>query len=90
MSADTHDRTMFLTCYADTHNYGWHHVDLFVHDSAGREVNWVHWQVDEDGPDGADEATARVEPALRRTSEWRRGVSADGSEYWIAQAAWGD
>ncbi|MET7852218.1 hypothetical protein AB0D78_30235 [Streptomyces avermitilis] len=90
MSADTHDRTMFLTCYADTHHYGWHHVDLFVHDSAGQEVNWVHWQVDEDGPDGADAATARVEPALRRTSEWQRGVSADGSEYWIAQAAWGD
>ncbi len=90
MSAHTHGRTMFLTCYADTHQYGWHHVDLFVHDSAGREVNWVHWQVDQDGPDGADAATARVEPALRRTSEWKRGVSADGSEYWIAQAAWGD
>ncbi|MFD4872519.1 hypothetical protein ACFWOB_04025 [Streptomyces sp. NPDC058420] len=90
MSADTHDRTMFLTCYADTHQYGWHHVDLFVHDSAGQEVNWVHWQVDQDGPDGADAATARVEPALRRTSEWQRGVSADGSEYWIAQAAWGN
>ena len=85
------DRTMMtLTCYADTHDYGWHHVDLFVHDSRGREVNWVHWQVDRDGPDGADAATARVEPTLRRTSDWERGVSADGSEYWIAQAAWGD
>lgn len=84
------DRTMLLICYADTHRYGWHHVDLFTHDSTGHEVNWVHWTVDEDGPDGADRATARVEPALRRTSDWRHGVSADGSEYWTAQASWGD
>ena len=34
----THART-FLTCYEDTFNYGWHHVDLFVHDEYGREVN---------------------------------------------------
>ncbi|MFJ9582396.1 hypothetical protein [Streptomyces acidicola] len=81
-------RTMLLTCYADTHNYGWHHVDLFTHDGTGREVNWVHWAVDEDGPCGADEATARVEPALRRTTDWRHGVSADGSDYWTAQAVW--
>ncbi|WP_316959356.1 hypothetical protein [Streptomyces sp. TRM68367] len=87
MSADR--RTMLLTCYADTHGYGWHHVDLFTHDHTGREVNWVHWQVDEDGPAGADKATARVEPALRRTSDWRHGISADGSEYWTALATWG-
>jgi hypothetical protein len=80
--------TMTLTCYADTYGYGWHHVDLFVHDERGRELNWVHWQTDEDGPDGADTATARIEPTLRRTSEWRRGLSANGSEYWTASAAW--
>lgn len=28
-----------------------------------------------------------VEPALRRTGEWQYGVRADGSGYWIAQAA---
>jgi hypothetical protein len=80
--------TTFLTCYEDTHGYGWHHVDLFVHDAAGREINWVHWQVDEDGPEAADHATARVEPALRRTGEWEHGIRADGSSYWIAPAAW--
>lgn len=82
------ERTTFLTCYADTHGYGWHHVDLFVHDGAGKEVNWVHWQVDGDGPEAADVATARCEPKLRRTSPWERGLSADGSEYWTAQATW--
>ncbi|MFE2429796.1 hypothetical protein ACFXJ5_24000 [Streptomyces sp. NPDC059373] len=86
--SDTDGRTMFLTCYADTHNYGWHHVDLFVHDSGGKEVNWVHWQVAEDGPDGADAATAQAEPKLRRTGTWQHGISADGSEYWTADAAW--
>lgn len=30
--------TMLLTCYADTYGYGWHHVDLFVHDEDGREL----------------------------------------------------
>ncbi|MFE4539339.1 hypothetical protein ACFRKB_30475 [Streptomyces scopuliridis] len=90
MTTRTHARTMLLTCYADTHDYGWHHVDLFTRDSTGREVNWVHWTVDEDGPSGADAATARVEPTLRRTTDWQHGVSADGSEYWTAQAAWGD
>ena len=44
-----HDR-MFLTCYTDTFGYGWHHVDLFVHDENDLEVNWVHWGVDQDGP----------------------------------------
>ncbi|MDH6677783.1 hypothetical protein M2284_001982 [Rhodococcus sp. LBL1] len=87
MDYSNHHRT-FLTCYADTHRYGWHHVDLFVHDEYGNEINWVHWQVREDGPDGADAATARVEPDLRRTTEWKRGISADGSEYWIAEAEW--
>ncbi|MEU3620253.1 hypothetical protein ABZ725_49480 [Streptomyces sp. NPDC006872] len=80
--------TTFLTCYDDLHGYGWHHVDLFVHDSVGREINWVHWQVAEDGPDAADRETTRVEPALRRTSEWEHGIRADGSSYWTAQAAW--
>ncbi|WP_210587665.1 hypothetical protein [Streptomyces sp. GESEQ-35] len=80
--------TTFLTCYDDLHGYGWHHVDLFVHDAAGREINWVHWQVAEDGPDAADRETAHVEPALRRTSEWEHGIRADGSSYWTARAAW--
>lgn len=81
-------RIMTLTCYADTHGYGWHHVDLFVHDAAGNELNWVHWQVEEDGPDGADAATARAEPTLRRATGWHRGISADGSVYWTAEAVW--
>ncbi|MEI5519771.1 hypothetical protein WB401_08055 [Streptomyces brasiliscabiei] len=38
------DRVAPITCYADTDGYGWHHVDLFLHDSKGREPNWVHWQ----------------------------------------------
>lgn len=88
MMTDVSGRTMFLTCYADTHGYGWHHVDLFTHDGNGKEVNWVHWQVDQDGPDGADAATALAEPTLRRTSPWEHDVSADGSEYWTARAAW--
>jgi hypothetical protein len=79
---------MFLTCYMDTFGYGWHHVDLFVHDEQGREANWVHWQVDEDGPMAADAVTALVEPGLKRTSEWQRGMSATGMEYWTADAAW--
>lgn len=82
-----HDR-MFLTCYADTYGYGWHHVDLFVHDDNGLEVNWVHWQVDQDGPEAADAVTARVEPQLKRVSDWKHGISANGAEYWTADAAW--
>lgn len=79
---------MTLTCYNDTHGYGWRHVDLFVHDAGGREVEWVHWLVDEDGPEAADAATAEVEPLLRRTSPWRHGVSASGMDYWVADAEW--
>jgi len=79
---------MFLTCYADTYGYGWHHVDLFVHDVNGLEVNWVHWQVDRDGPEAADAVTARVEPQLKRVSAWQHAISANGSEYWTADAAW--
>jgi hypothetical protein len=78
---------MTLTCYNDTHGWGWRHVDLFVHDQAGREVNWVHWQVEADGPDAADVATARVEPDLRRVSEWRHLVSDSGMDYWVAADA---
>jgi hypothetical protein len=63
-------------------------VDLFVHDEQGREVNWVHWTVEEDGPRAADESVRVVEPQLSRTSEWKRGVSAIGVEYWTADAAW--
>lgn len=77
-----------LTCYNDTHGYGWRHVDLFVHDRDGREVNWVHWQVGEDGPAAADAATALVEPTLKRVSDWRHGVSAGGVDYWTAEAEW--
>ncbi|WP_284990551.1 hypothetical protein [Arthrobacter sp. efr-133-TYG-120] len=79
---------MFLTCYMDTFGYGWHHVDLFVHDENDLEVNWVHWQVDQDGPEAADAVTARVEPRLRRTSEWKHGRSENGLEYWTAEADW--
>ncbi len=86
----TDDRRMTLTCYTDTFGYGWRHVDLFTHDSAGNEVNWVHWTVTGDGPDVADEATARIEPTLRRTSPWRHRVSAAGMDYWEADAAWSD
>lgn len=79
---------MFLMCYEDTFNYGWHHVDLFVHDHFDREVNWVHWTVDEDGPDAADASILKVEPTLRRTSEWKHAVSPAGMNYWTADAAW--
>jgi hypothetical protein len=77
-----------LTCYNDTFHYGWRHVDLFTHDAAGRETGWVHWTAPADGPEAADAATARIEPALRRTSEWRHGVSPSGMDYWEADAAW--
>jgi hypothetical protein len=53
-------------------------------------VSWVHWQVPGDGPEEADRSTARVEPTLRRTSPWRHGVSANGMDYWVADAAWGE
>lgn len=81
---------MTLTCYNDTHGYGWKHVDLFVRDAEGRELDWVHWGVSEDGPDAADASTARMEPTLRRTSEWRHGTSASGMDFWEADVAWGD
>ena len=80
--------TMTLTCYEDTHGYGWKHVDLFVHDAGGHELNWVHWGVSVDGPDAADAVTATIEPSLRRTSEWRHGVSESGMNYWVADAVW--
>lgn len=86
-TATDHDH-MFLMCYEDTFGYGWRHVDLFVHDSWGREVNWVHWTVDADGPEAADASIDRVEPTLRRTSGWRHAVSASGMNYWTADAAW--
>lgn len=82
-----HDH-MFLMCYEDTFGYGWRHVDLFVHDRLGREVNWVHWTVDADGPEAADASIAVVEPDLRRTTAWRHGVSAAGMNYWKADASW--
>lgn len=88
MKPEPSQTTLTLTCYNDTHGYGWRHVDLFVHDESGRELSWVHWQASADGPDSADAATATVEPALRRTSPWRRGVSASGMDYWVADAAW--
>ncbi|MCV9996353.1 hypothetical protein OIU93_18940 [Paeniglutamicibacter sp. ZC-3] len=81
---------MFLTCYTDTFNYGWHHVDLFVHDENDLEVNWVHWGVSADGPDAADKSLVTVEPKLERTGEWKHGVSEAGLEYWTADAAWVD
>ncbi|MFF1568063.1 hypothetical protein ACFVY1_31870 [Streptomyces sp. NPDC058293] len=86
MSADA--QRMTLTCYNDTFSYGWRHVDLFTRDATGRELGWVHWSVPADGPDAADAVTARVEPQLRRTSQWRHGVSPSGMDYWEADAAW--
>lgn len=86
---DTRER-MTLMCYNDTHGYGWRHVDLFMHDRDGNELNWVHWQVKADGPDAADQATERAEPSLRRVSDWRHFVSASGMDYWTADAVWGD
>ncbi|MEV7872242.1 hypothetical protein AB0P17_40455 [Streptomyces sp. NPDC088124] len=83
-------RTMLLTCYRDVRHYGWLHVDLFLHDQDGRELNWVHWGAREEGPDGADQACRAVEPSLRRTTEWRHGIRADGSDYWTAHAEWMD
>lgn len=79
---------MFLTCYEDTFRYGWHHVDLFVHDEYGREVNWVHWTVAADGPDAADESVRREEPGLRRDTPWAHHRSAAGQDYWVADASW--
>jgi hypothetical protein len=81
---------MTLTCYNDTLGYGWKHVDLFMRAADGRELNWVHWGVPADGPDAADEVTAKVEPALRRSSAWRHGTSASGMDFWEADAEWSD
>ncbi|MBZ6083656.1 hypothetical protein KVH15_21875 [Streptomyces olivaceus] len=81
---------MTLTCYNDTYGYGWKHVDLFVHDAHGRELDWVHWSVPEDGPDAADGVTATVEPSLLRVSEWRHGRSAGGMDFWEADVTWSD
>ncbi|WP_230206508.1 hypothetical protein [Microbacterium gorillae] len=83
-------RRMTLMCYTDTFGYGWKHVDLFTHDLDGNELNWVHWGVPEDGPDAADRVTARIEPDLRRTTDWRHHVSAFGQEYWIADVEWAE
>ena len=79
---------MFLTCYEDTFGYGWKHVDLFVHDEHDREVNWVHWTVDGDGPAVADESIRREEPDLERTTDWQHHVSVVGQNYWTADARW--
>jgi len=81
---------LFLTCYEDTFNYGWHHVDLFVHDELGREVNWVHWTVEADGPEAADASVRQEEPWLVRTSPWQHHLSSVGASYWTADAAWDD
>ncbi len=79
---------MFLTCYGDKFTYGWHHVDLFVHDELGREVNWVHWTVEADGPEAADVSVRKEEPDLVRTTPWEHHVSEFGMHYWTAEAAW--
>ncbi|MGW0038421.1 hypothetical protein [Gordonia sp. NPDC003376] len=82
---------MTLTCYNDTHGWGWKHVDLFVHDRAtGHELGWVHWGVPVDGPEAADRVTATVEPLLRRTSPWRHSRGPSGIESWEADAEWAD
>lgn len=79
---------MFLTCYEDTFGYGWQHVDLFVHDEHDREVNWVHWTVDGDGPEIADASIQREEPDLERATDWEHHVSVVGQNYWTADARW--
>lgn len=81
---------LFLTCYEDTFNYGWHHVDLFVHDELGREVNWVHWTVEADGPEAADASVRREEPWLVRETPWQHHISSVGASYWTAEASWND
>lgn len=80
--------TSTIFCYEDTHGYRWRHVDLFVHDEQGREVNWVHWEPEDNGPESADQATRREEPLLRRISPWKRGVGAGGAVFWTAEASW--
>jgi hypothetical protein len=90
MSYSTSKHRMTLTCYNDSHGWGWKHVDLFVRDEAGRELNWVHWSVPEDGPAAADRVTEKIEPTLTRISEWRHAKSASGMDYWEADASWGD
>ncbi|WP_230555422.1 hypothetical protein [Rhodococcus sp. I2R] len=84
------EHRMFLMCYEDTFDYRWHHVDLFVHDEHGRELNWVHWTVEADGPEAADRSVRREEPTLERTSEWEHRVSSFGMNYWLADASWPD
>lgn len=87
---DTPDtqRRMTLICYNDTFGYGWKHVDLFTHDLDGNELNWVHWGVSEDGPAAADAVTARIEPTLKRVSEWQHHVSVVGQDYWLSDVVW--
>ncbi|MFV0457548.1 MAG: hypothetical protein ACK5MT_02070 [Actinomycetales bacterium] len=84
----TNEHRMFLTCYQDTLGYGWHHVDLFVHDEFDREVNWVHWTVEADGPAAADASIAVTEPELQRVTDWEHARSAAGMDYWTASAQW--
>lgn len=79
---------LLLVCYADTFGYGWPHVDLFVHDEHGREVNWVHWPAPGNGPVAADRATAVEEPSLTRAGEWERRVGPGGAVHWTAEAVW--
>ncbi len=83
-------RRMTLVCYNDTFGYGWKHVDLFTHDLEGNEINWVHWGVPADGPDAADAVTRRIEPTLKRVSEWRHHLSVVGQDYWQADVVWKD
>lgn len=83
----THER-MFLMCYEDRFSYGWHHVDLFVHDEHDREVSWVHWTVEGGGPDEAEVSLGQEEPDLRRISPWQEHESVFGMTYWVADAEW--
>ena len=81
-------RQMKLVCYNDTFGYGWKHVDLFTYDLEGNELNWVHWGVTADGPSAADAVTTRIEPGLKRVSEWCHAVSVGGQDYWTADVVW--
>lgn len=48
----------------------------------------MHWTVEADGPEAADESVRREEPQLQRTTAWQHHVSAFGMNYWTADATW--
>ncbi|MFC5992984.1 hypothetical protein ACFQE5_02020 [Pseudonocardia hispaniensis] len=81
---------LVLTCYEEAFEYNWPHVDLFVQDAHGNEINWVHWPAAGGGPEAADAATSQHEPMIRRVTEWRRVEGVGDRIYWVADAEWED